>query len=269
MQAATQPVPSASTSAARVWIGRIITILVAAFMLLDGGLHLSRVAPVVKAFAQLGFPLRLAVTLGIIEIVCVVLYVVPRTAVLGAILLTAYLGGAIAIQLRVGNPLFGETLFPLYLGVLVWAGLFPRDQRLRALIPLRACPSQAPASRKVLWGGRIISALVALMLIFAGITKVMTLPAMVQGFAQLGIPQSLIVVVGLLELSCTIVYLIPRTSVLGAILLAGLMGGATAINVRVGNPSLVVTILIGVLAWLGLYLRDRDLVTFMPFRTKS
>jgi hypothetical protein len=76
--------------------------------------------------------------LGIVELLCVVLYVVPRTSILGAILLTGYLGGAIAIQLPTGNSLFGEVLFPFYMGVIVWGGIYLRDDRLRTLIPLRS-----------------------------------------------------------------------------------------------------------------------------------
>ncbi len=99
--------------------------------------HLIKPAPVVTAFAQLGFPLQFAISLGIIELVCIAAYAIPRTSLLGAILLTGYLGGAVVTQLRVGNPLFGEALFPVYVGVLVWAGLYLRDPRFRALIPLR------------------------------------------------------------------------------------------------------------------------------------
>jgi hypothetical protein len=98
---------------------------------------LMRPAPVVEAFTKLNFPLRLAVPLGVIELVCVLLYVIPRTSILGAILLTGYLGGAVAIQLPTSNSLFGEILFPVYMGVIVWGAIFLRDEKLRALIPWR------------------------------------------------------------------------------------------------------------------------------------
>jgi hypothetical protein len=88
---------------------------------------------VVDAFAQLGVPLRLSLGIGIVELVCTALYAVPRTALLGALLLTGYLGGAIAIQLRAGAAWF-PTIFPLVVGVLLWSGLALRDARLRALI---------------------------------------------------------------------------------------------------------------------------------------
>jgi hypothetical protein len=92
---------------------------------------------VLDASAQLGYPVNTIAGTGIILLVCTVFYVIPQTSVLGAILLTAYLGGAVAIQLRAGNPMF-ETLFPIIFGALVWAGIFLREGRLRALIPLRS-----------------------------------------------------------------------------------------------------------------------------------
>lgn len=128
---------SSQTSRRMIWAGRILSGIVVVFMLMDGTLHLTTVAPVVQAFAQLGFPLRLSIVLALIELVCVALYVYPRTSVLGSILLTGYLGGAVAMQLRVGNPLFGETLFPVYVGILAWGGLYGRNPQLRALIPLK------------------------------------------------------------------------------------------------------------------------------------
>jgi len=135
MQAATQ---AGSLSKKSLWGGRIASGLIVAFLLFDAVIHLMKPAPVVEGFAKLGFPLRLAVPLGIIELVCVLLYVLPRTSILGAILLTGYLGGAIAIQLPTGNPFFGEVLFPVYIGVFLWGGIYLRDEKLRALIPLRA-----------------------------------------------------------------------------------------------------------------------------------
>ncbi|HXP82860.1 MAG TPA: DoxX family protein [Verrucomicrobiae bacterium] len=134
IQSATQP---GSVTKKSLWTGRIFSGLVTAFLLFDAVIHLMKPAPVVEGFAKLGFPIRLAVPLGIIELVCILLYVLPRTSILGAILLTGYLGGAIAIQLPTGNSLFGEVLFPVYVGVIVWGGLYLRDDRLRALVPWR------------------------------------------------------------------------------------------------------------------------------------
>jgi DoxX-like family len=120
----------------RLWAGRVITALATLFLLMDSAIHLIKPAPVVEAFARLGFPLSLAVELAVIEFLCLVLYLIPRTSILGAILLTGYLGGAVAINTRAGNPLF-ETIFPVIFGLLVWAGIFLREDRLRALVPLR------------------------------------------------------------------------------------------------------------------------------------
>ena len=131
-------IQSSPTSKKMLWAGRILTTIVVLFLLFDAALHLAKPPAVVTAFAQLGLPLSLATPIGVIKVVCLALYLCPRTSTLGAILLTGYLGGAIAIQLRVGNPLFGEALFPVYIGVLLWGGLYFRNERLRGLIPLSA-----------------------------------------------------------------------------------------------------------------------------------
>jgi hypothetical protein len=120
-----------------LWAGRIISALPALFLLVDGIMKLVKPEPVVKATIELGYPESVIMALGMILLVGVILYMVPRTAVLGAILLTGYFGGAIAAQVRVGNPLFSHVLFLVYLAVLIWGGLFLRDPRLHALIPLR------------------------------------------------------------------------------------------------------------------------------------
>jgi DoxX-like family len=120
--------------------GRIISGLVIAFLAFDGVFKFVKPAPtpVVETFARLGWSLSLAPVLGTILLVSVALYVIPLTSVLGAILLTGYLGGAVATHFRVGDPLFSHVLFPTYVGVLLWGGLYLREPRLRALIPLRA-----------------------------------------------------------------------------------------------------------------------------------
>jgi DoxX-like family len=133
MQGFTQAAP---VSMKAVWTGRVISGLAVLFLLFDGVTKVMKVAPVMQASAQLGFPVSLIVAIGAVLLICTLIYVIPSTSVLGAILLTGYLGGAVAIQARIGNPLF-ETLFPVIFGVLVWAGIFLRDNRLRTLIPLR------------------------------------------------------------------------------------------------------------------------------------
>lgn len=108
------------------------------FLLMDGVMKLVKPEPVLRATVQLGYPESVIFGLGIVLLVCVILYVIPRTAVLGAILLTGYLGGAVATHVRVGDPLFSHILFPVYVAILVWGGLYLREERLRALIPLRS-----------------------------------------------------------------------------------------------------------------------------------
>lgn len=133
MQSRTQAGP---VSKGRLWAGRIISALVVLFLLFDSITKVLKVAPVMEASAQLGYPVSTIVGIGITLLACTAVYVIPQTSVLGAILLTGYLGGAIASNVRIGNPTF-NTIFPIIFGVLIWAGIFLRDTRLGALIPLR------------------------------------------------------------------------------------------------------------------------------------
>ena len=136
MQSATQ---TAATSKKGLWAGRALSVLPVLFLLFDAVFKLLRPTPVpvVEAFNKLGYPPTLAVTLGVLLLACLVVYMIPKTAVLGAILLTGYLGGAVATHVRVGDPLVSHVLFPVYMGLFIWGGLYFRDERLRVLIPLR------------------------------------------------------------------------------------------------------------------------------------
>ena len=116
-----------------LWTGRVISALVILFLLVDGVGKVARFAPYVEATVKVGYPASLVVPIGIVLLICTVVYAIAQTSVLGAILLTGYLGGATATHVRVGQPFW----FPIMMGVLVWAGLFLREERLRALIPLR------------------------------------------------------------------------------------------------------------------------------------
>lgn len=131
---------AAPVSKKGLWAGRIMSGLAVAFLAFDVVLKFLKPAPapVVEAFAHLGWSLSLAPVLGTILLVSTVLYVIPNTSVFGAIVLTGYLGGAVSTHLRAGDPLFSHVLFPTYLGVLLWGGLYFREDRLRALIPLRS-----------------------------------------------------------------------------------------------------------------------------------
>jgi hypothetical protein len=139
----TDPTPQPDTQAHCVsrkalWAGWILSALPALFLLFDGGMKLFKPEFVVKATVQLGYPESVIVPLGIVLTVCTVLYLIPRTAILGAILLTGYLGGAVNTHVRAGQGAF-EVLFPVIFGALLWGGLFLRERRLRDLIPLRSC----------------------------------------------------------------------------------------------------------------------------------
>jgi hypothetical protein len=120
----------------RLWAGRILSGLPALFLLADGVGKLVKPVPVVQGTIQLGYQQSVIVPLGIVLLTCTILYMIPRTSVLGAILLTGYLGGAVATHVRVSDPLFSHVLFPTYLAILLWGGLYLRDSRVRALIPL-------------------------------------------------------------------------------------------------------------------------------------
>ena len=122
----------------QIRIGRALTAIPVLFLLVDSVIKLMVIRPVVDSFTQLGWPVHLSVAIGVIELLCVALYLVPRTAVLGAMLLTAYLGGAVATHARVESPLLTHTLFPVYVAVLLWVGLLLRESRLREIVPLRA-----------------------------------------------------------------------------------------------------------------------------------
>jgi len=133
---------TAAVSRTARWIGYILSGLVILFLLFDAGMKLFPLPIVIETMAELGYPagdrgVDLARGLGVLTLVCTLLYAIPRTSVLGAILLTGFMGGAMATHLRVGSPLFSHVLFGLYLGLMVWGGLFLRDSRLRSLIPLR------------------------------------------------------------------------------------------------------------------------------------
>jgi hypothetical protein len=117
--------------------GAIMSSLAILFLLFDALTKVMGASQSVEASVQLGYPASLVPVIGIILLVCVIAYAVPATSITGAILLTGYLGGAVATQLRVENPLLTHTLFPVYLGALIWGGLLLREERLRALVPLR------------------------------------------------------------------------------------------------------------------------------------
>jgi hypothetical protein len=130
-------IDTAAPSKSRLWTGRVLSILAILFLLFDGIMKLVRPLPVTQAMTKLGFPQELSVPIGVVLLICTALYALPRTSVFGAVLLTGYLGGAVVSQMRINAPLLSTTLFPVYFAVLMWAGLYLRESRLAALLPLR------------------------------------------------------------------------------------------------------------------------------------
>jgi hypothetical protein len=128
------------------WTGWVLTALPSLMLVFSGGMKLSRNPELLKNMVEkFGFPDGSVAPIGVVELLCVVLYLVPQTAVLGATLLTAYLGGAVATHVRAGDPI-GESIMPIISGIVVWGGLFLRDQRVRALLPLRSKADVTPAT---------------------------------------------------------------------------------------------------------------------------
>ena len=125
------------SSKTQVVVGRVLSGIAIAFLTFDSVGKLLRVQPVIDGTIQLGYPTSTIIPLGIILLSCVLIYAVPRTSVIGAMLLTGYLGGAVATHVRLSHPLLSDTLFPIYVAVIIWAGLVLRDAQLRILLPVR------------------------------------------------------------------------------------------------------------------------------------
>lgn len=132
--------PLAPVSNKRLWTGRILSGLVVLFLLMDGVMKVMLASVAVEGTKKVGFPESTVFPLGCVLLACTLLYAIPKTSILGAILLTGYLGGAVATHVRVGDPLFSHVLAPVYFGVMLWGGLYLRENRLRALIPLSNQP---------------------------------------------------------------------------------------------------------------------------------
>ena len=116
------------------WVGRVLSGLGVLFLAFDAGFKLLQSPVAVEGTVALGYPASALLEIGVIQVICLIVYLVPRTSVLGAILWTGYLGGAIATHLRLENPLFTHQLFPIYVAALLWGGLYLRDRRVRALL---------------------------------------------------------------------------------------------------------------------------------------
>ena len=121
-------------SAKQVWTGRVLGGVAVLFLTFDAAMKVFMMAPAIEGTTQLGYPASAILPIGLIQVACLIVYLIPRTSVLGAILWTGYLGGAIATHVRAGSPLATHTLFPIYVAALLWAGLWLRDHRVRALL---------------------------------------------------------------------------------------------------------------------------------------
>jgi hypothetical protein len=119
------------------WAGRVMTGLAVLFLAFDATIKILELPPAVEGTAKLGYPVSVIFGLGVLQAALLIVYLVPRTSVLGAVLWTGYLGGAVATHLRVGDPLFSHVLFPIYVGALIWGGLWLRDENLRSILPIR------------------------------------------------------------------------------------------------------------------------------------
>jgi hypothetical protein len=139
MEATISSIPQArNLPKGALWTGRVLSSLAVLLLAFDAVVKLLALPPAVEATTELGYPAATVTAIGLIQLVCLVVYLIPRTAPLGAILWTGYLGGAIATHVRVESPLATHTLFPIYVAALLWAGLWLRDRRVRALLePLR------------------------------------------------------------------------------------------------------------------------------------
>lgn len=253
------------------WTGYALTGAFALFMLFDVTIKLIRLPIVEQTMAQLGYPPGLGFPIGVAEALFLILYLVPRSSMLGAVLFTGLFGGAMVSHLRVNDPLFSHVLFGAYLGLFMWGGLWLRDPSLRMLLPLKQDSSAQGAmpstmGRWLTWGCTLF---------FVGFIIADTLVKLAHWrvvediMAHLGFGPEVGVRVSIMETVFLILYLIPRTSILGAVLFMGMLGGVVAGHVRVGDPLIthqLAGVYLGIAMWGRLWLRDPVLRTLFPLR---
>ncbi len=254
--------PISAISNSQLWASRVLSGLPALFLLFDAAGKFAKPAVVVETTVKLGYPEHLILPIGAVLLVCTIIYLIPRTAVLGAILLTGYLGGAVNSHVRLGEGWF-PILFPVLVGAMLWGGLYLRESQLPALVPLTT--KSGTVSKKMLWSSWVLSLLPMPLLFLSAYFKLSGAPQAVEGFTKYGYPPQSLLIIGIVEVLCTVLYLIPQTAVLGAILLTGYLGGAISTHFRVGEPFFI-PLLFGILLWGGLYLRDERLRSLIPWR---
>jgi DoxX-like family len=123
----------ATVSRASIWAGRGVTAVISVLLAMDAGLKVFMLGPAVEGTGQLGYPAHVVFPIGLIQVACLALYLIPRTSILGAVLWTGYLGGAVATHVRLDNPLLSHTMSPIYVAIMLWGGLWLRDRRLRGV----------------------------------------------------------------------------------------------------------------------------------------
>jgi hypothetical protein len=262
----TVDIQTSSPSKAQRNTGYTLTVLAILFMLIDAAFKFTHGAPVIEANRQLEIPLSLVPSIGVIALVCIALYAIPATSVLGAILFTGYLGGAIAVHARVGNPIFTHTLFPIYIALFIWGGIWFRDRTLRELFPIVKNPATSAPSKALLYIGYAITALAALLVLLSAVMKFVYVPP--ADAPPPAFPMEHVHTLAYIEFLLVALYLFPRTAFFGAVFLSGYLGGATMIGLRAGEPvsGSIIPAIIAVFLWAGLWLRNAQVRSLIPLR---
>ncbi len=257
---------TSSPSKAGIYTGYTLSVLAILFMLMDAVMKFTHAAPVIEANRQLEIPLSLLPALGVVALLCIALYPIPATSVLGAILLTGYLGGAIAVHARVGNPIFTHILFPIYVALFIWGGIWFRDRTLRELFPIVHDTTTSAPSKALLYTGYVITVLAAIFVLLSAVMKfVYVAPA---GSPPPAFPMEHIHTLAYIEFVLVALYLFPRTAFFGAVFLGGYLGGATMIDLRSGESvgGSIVPALIAAALWVGYWLRNAQVRSLIPLR---
>jgi hypothetical protein len=253
------------------WTGYALTGVFTLFMLFDITIKLIRLPIVEQTMAQLGYPPGLGFPIGVAELIFLILALTPRTAFLGAVLFTGVFGGAMVSHIRLNAPLFTHILFGAYLGLFLWGGLWLRDPALRTLLPWKshvARESDFPTpSRLLYWGCTLFF---AGFIIADTFVKLAHWQVVEDIMAHLGFGPEIGVRISIMETIFLVLYLVPRTSILGAVLFTGMLGGVVAGHVRVGDPLVthqLAGVYLGIAMWLRLWLRDPPLRAIFPLRS--
>jgi DoxX-like family len=256
------------------WTGFALTGVFVLFMLFDATIKLIRLPIVEQTMAQLGYPPGLGFPIGVAEGIFLILYLAPCTSMLGAVMFTAMFGGAMASHMRLNAPLFSHVLFGAYLGMFMWGGLWLRNPALRATLPLKRSDATelAVPSPHGRWLYRGCTLFFVGFLIADTFVKLVHWPVVERIMTHLGYGPEAGVRISIMETIFLILYLVPRTSVLGAVLFMGMLGGVVAGHVRVGDPLItheLAGVYLGIAMWARLWLRDPALRAVFPIRNMA